>query len=301
MLDIYKTIGGEAYSVAMSALVGCERILRKCPNFTPAIKMLIELSAKQDLESKRNCLTMLDNYYRAGGVRDNDLSMSEFCFAMDCDNIDRAIDIGEDLYTTNNNDVSFIYLLSQAYAKKENFKRAIELHEAALHIEGKPIETNPDLLALKRQYLNQQVKEVEKQIEHSPNDPQYLDTYGDLMNDLGNHNKALAAYQKASQKPSEKSDIYKAKYAFQLLLKGPSFYSEAQIAFKEAVLQPTQDETVQNDLKAIFYRAARLVCAEQQWDFALELFKRIFRVDASYKDTVSQIDRIEGILRSKKK
>ncbi|MDD4279838.1 MAG: hypothetical protein PHX74_08915 [Candidatus Sumerlaeales bacterium] len=301
MFETYKTLTRTSVTPNVIMAQGCKRILKNTPAFAAPIDEIMKFAGETGTVTEEECLQYLDKFYEAGGMREPKRTMAEFRIAAKLPQSARALELASKIVADNANDLDLLKLAASIYEEHHIFDKAIEITTTLVKNEGKEPATNKTILRLKDKWRDDKIADTKKQMENDPNNPVLLDVYGDLMHEANRRNEALAAYQKASQKHSPLADVYRAKYAYEMLLKGPSFYSEAQLAFKSAELTPEQDAEIQDSIKNIFYRSAKLVRSENQWDFALELLKRIFRVDASYLNTVSQIDEIEGLIRSKRK
>lgn len=284
-----------------------ERILGKAPAFTPALDNLLVLARKADTATQANALVCLDNFYANGGECNEARACTELLLAVRCADFARGRRLCEMIFGQQpaHNDIATatdecLELAMEVYTHETEYEHAIAVREETCKRKKLQPETDTMLIGLKKKANEKREAQLRKQIADTPADPELWNALGDLMHLMGRRNDAITAYQKAAQRKTEKEDVYRAKYAYELLLKGPSFYGEAEIAFKEVNLDHEMPPEYQETIKALLHLAARVVTNENQWDFALELYKRIFRIDAGYANTVAEIDRIEGILRTKR-
>jgi tetratricopeptide (TPR) repeat protein len=134
------------------------------------------------------------------------------------------------------------------------------------------------------------IAEIQALFAKGASTPELHEELGDLFHDFGQLNEAIAEYQRSALNDRERR-IARAKLGYVLARKG--MYLEADEALQEADLRSDLSAEAQSSLKALFYSSAQMMEEDGQDERALDLYRRIFRVDAAYRDVVSHIERLQ--------
>jgi tetratricopeptide (TPR) repeat protein len=151
---------------------------------------------------------------------------------------------------------------------------------------------NADVVALlqtlgesrKRHRLGQ----LQQIIENEPDNYAAHMEAGDIHGALGETRKSIACYQKAIHEPKYKNfaGVKLANAMIELRM-----FDLAEESLNEIELRAETREA-EDFLKKMCYQAAESFRQEAMHDKAMKLYKKIFRVDAAYKDVVDKIEQL---------
>jgi tetratricopeptide (TPR) repeat protein len=116
------------------------------------------------------------------------------------------------------------------------------------------------------------------------------DGVGDLYVAMGEAKKAIPYFQRASQEPELRSlALGKLASAMSRL----RMFDLSEETLDEVKLGAESPER-QNQLKVLFFDVAEIFESEEMTDRALKFYKKIFRVDASFRNVVDKIEALGG-------
>ncbi|MGC8740165.1 MAG: tetratricopeptide repeat protein [Candidatus Sumerlaeaceae bacterium] len=289
VFKLYQILSEETIAGAHVLLEGAQKILHENPHHLPSLLFLAQNAA----EAGRNesALNYLDRYVAAGGEKNATVLRLEFELALSLGLEDRARDAGYELLKIDSSNKPLLVTLAQLAAKRKQFSEALALAVRAQALDpGDP--------AVRELVKNYQEKERRARIEELrnslTNDPEkdglvHLEL-GDIYHDLGQLNDAIVEYQKATLAP-DSSNVAAAKLGYVLAFKG--LYDDARDMLSRVQLSPKDRSDEAAKLKALLYRAAELMEKDGEIAAALQTFKRIFHVDAGYRDVVAKIEKLQ--------
>lgn len=272
------------------------KILLHNPDYLPAL--LEEARYLKANGEGQSALGFLERYTSAGGERTPETAQLEMEAAEGGGDLDRADAAGEDLLAFRPEDQQLRMHLADIAVRRKDFGKALERMRAVLEVEPE----RPGLQLLIRQTEKQaseaRVEQLREQISRNLDSPALREELGDLVHDLGRLNEAIVEYQRAShQDPSR--HIARAKLAYVLARKG--LYSDAEEALTRTELRPDQPADEQASLKALFYSVADIMADDNEETRALALLKRVFHVDAGYRDVLPRIEQLQRLVAKKRK
>ncbi len=290
-LRVHETYGrmtGAAMDPDVVLREGAERILHEVPDFAPALLDLARINAKSG--DPADALEFLNRYLDGGGQRTDETLRIEFEACRQMGKTRRALEAGEALLAAHPKETGLLVDMARLLENEENFAGAIACLQRARETDHDNAEIRRSIKDLETRRKRQRIGEIATALHETPNDHEILEELGDLHHDFGEWNEAIVAYQRAAHSPT-RHDIANAKLGYVLACKG--MFAEAQEAFGEAGLRTDQNPDEQKKVKALFYGAGELMEADKQGSLALAIYKRIFRVDAGYRDVVERIDRLQ--------
>jgi tetratricopeptide (TPR) repeat protein len=211
----------------------------------------------------------------------------------------RALTVGQELLPLAAQNKTLLLALAQLWAKRGKFSEAVALATRALALDPQ----DGVVRALVKQYEESQrrsrIAELRQALTNDPEHdaPLHLEL-GDLLHDFGELNEAIVEYQRATLGQTC-GNIARAKLGYVLASKG--LFGEAEETLNEVQLHVGQPSEESAKLKALLYRAAELMEKSGEISAALKIYKRVFRVDAGYRDVVAKIERLQHMEKKEKK
>ncbi len=221
--------------------------------------------------------------------------------------------IGEDeaRLKTEPNNLKVVRRLAELYTQKKQFERALELYE---RIKNSEMGNDPSLeraindtivrrfdsqleqldpaapdyaeqsAKIQAEKLEFQVTDCQKRVERYPTDLAIRFEMGQLYFQTGKYSEAIQEFQKAQQNPHKR--LASMSFLAQCFAKRKMFDLAArklQDAIKE---KPVFDE----EKKDLVYNLGSVLESMGKKDEAIEQFKQIYEMDASYKDVTAKVE-----------
>jgi tetratricopeptide (TPR) repeat protein len=243
-------------------------------------------------------LAAFDRYAEAGGNVDQDVMRTELEAAEQAGNLKRALRTGQSLLASDPENTELLSLVGRLARGAEDFPRAIEYLQKATQLDPDSFEYRRQVREATETMKKNRITEIKSQLEKTPGDRDLLEELGDLYHDFDLLNEAIASYQRAGRNEPERR-IPRAKQGYVLARKG--LFTDADEILQEAELRTDLPEEEQEKLKNLFFITAQLMEEEEEQARALELYRRIFRVDAGYRDVVEHIERLQVTSKKKEK
>jgi len=141
-----------------------------------------------------------------------------------------------------------------------------------------------DLLIRKRK--RQRIDELESELAANGESSELHFEKGDLHEQFQEYDHAIAHFQKAAR-GSELQNLATARLGHCLALRG--MFDLASETLSQ--VQLSANESQQDELKSLLYDSGLLFEEEGLGQRALDVYKAIFRADASFRDIVSRLSR----------
>jgi tetratricopeptide (TPR) repeat protein len=292
---VCERMAGESLHPAEILREAAERILTTVPDHVPSLLALTRVSHETGRHAE--ALDCLDRLAAAGFAMTREMRQIEFESGLAAGNLSRAAAAGSALLSETPDDKDLLMRIAQMEADLGRYDSAIShlKHARAVHPDDHTIALF--LRKVEDQRKSARMEEIRRRLETHPRDDGLLEELGDLHHDFSQLNEAIVAYQRAAHARPD-NQVARAKLGYVLARK--EMFSDAEETFAEVTLSVEQDDHVQTRLKALFYKAAEVAEDENQFDLALTLYKRVFRVDAGYRDVVTRIERLERLAKGKK-
>lgn len=290
---LYRDMSSETLHGTNLLLEGVQKILQSNPTHAPSLRFAAQNAAEAG--RPQEVLEYLERFLAAGGEATSDILRLEFEAFVQLGQDERAIEVGRRLLELAPSDARLATALATLLAKRDCFEEAARLISRATALDP----TNPELKTMAARYeekrrlarIEQLRASLTNDAEHDA--PLHMEL-GDLMHDFGRLNEAIVEYQKAAF-GKQLHNMACAKLGYVLAFKG--LYGEAEEILEEVKLSPEQSSEENAKLKALLFRSAELFEKDNEFARALGIYKRIFRVDAGYRDVVSKIEKLQRLVK----
>lgn len=296
VFDLYRAMARESLTPDVVLREGAEKVLRDVPDFAPALITLAEVATREGDHAA--AMRHLTNYLDSGGEASEETTRMAFGAYRNLGQHAEAITAGEQLLQLHPQDKDLLLAMADLLSVAGN-------HDGALGCLGRLREMDPDDLEIRRrisqaenQRKRHRLEELAEQVRSSAEPGHAMEELGDLYFDLGQFNDAIVTYQRAALQPGM-HDVATAKLGYVLARK--EMFTEAQEALAEVELRIDQQTDEQRKLKRLLFKTAELMENEKRVDEALAVYKRVFRVDAGYRDVVERIERLQRIQKQPRK
>ena len=263
----------------------CQAILRLYPQHQPTLFTVADLSFRRqnwsrflDIESQLEELGVAPDAQRLENVFEAASQLRDFR---------RAASAAERLIERRPADVALRVRASDLYATMADFDKAQEHLREAQKRDFHNAEVVKRMQGLAKKRRDHRLKEIEESLAQSPDDADanHLEA-GDIYIAMDQAKKAVGHYQ-AVAPASPLRNLARGKLARAMAQLGMFDLVDETLA--ETKLDVTDNDEAQR-LKAIVYEIADLYEGQAEHDRAVNLFKKIFRVDAAYRDVVDRIE-----------
>lgn len=265
-----------------------QKILREQPNHQPAL--LSEVNYAFNTATPQEALAALDRYYAAGGTANAGLRIRELDAAISIEDIDRAEQAGAAVLHDHPKDPELLTRMADVSGRRGDYDLALQRLRTAAEVDPENVQYRRLIRNMDEQRKRARIATIQSMFAQGQSSADLREELGDLYHDFGQLNEAIAEYQRSAQGAPDRR-IARAKLGYVLARKG--MYVEADEALRDADLKPDLPEDEKNSLKALLYSSAQMMLDDGQDERALELFRRVFRVDAAYRDVVAQIERLQ--------
>jgi len=262
----------------------CQRILQNDPNHVPSLRKLGEVYRKQQKWQEA-----ADVYSKLLELGAPDAARCQKALFEACTHLhrpDQALKIALELVREHPRDMELRLQIVQLYAAGDRFDEAFEhlqIAQSQDYYNADVVRMMQDLKARKRAH---RLATLLATIEKEPGHTAALMEAGDLYNEIGDTKKAIACYQRVAHDPSLKDRAgVKLAYAMTQL----RMFDLAEETLDEVSLRSDNPE-LETMLKKYCYDVAEVFREEVMHDRALKFYKKIFRVDAAYRDVVDKIE-----------
>jgi tetratricopeptide (TPR) repeat protein len=272
-----------------------QRILTRKPDH--AASLLAEAEYYHNNGDARQALEYYDRLVATGTPLDVDVRTLELDAAENAGDLQRAVDAGQRLLAEQPENLALLSRVGRLAVQLGEFPQAIGYLQKATDMEPDSFEHRRELRNAVETMKKARMEAIREELKARPGDRDLLEELGDLHHDFDQLNEAIASYQRAGINDPNRR-VPKAKQGYTLAKKG--MFTDADEILKEADLRSDLPEEEQDKLKTLFFTTAQLMEREDEQDRALELYRRIFRVDAGYRDVVSHIERLQTTAKKKR-
>jgi tetratricopeptide (TPR) repeat protein len=287
LLQLYRQMADRSLDPAQALIEGCLKILARAPNHLPTRQELA--FARRSLQDWAGVIDALDPPLLADdpGLMSEDKALWVEA-ASRLGRAEDAIRVGEPLTGVLADEISFVMLMIGLYQEREDHEgawRVFEKGRAAL-----PDEPRLEKIESKIAQNRKKYRLTRLQAQHTENNLTAHEHFekAELHRDLGDYANAIIHYQRAADE-EELALVALAKMAVSLCDRGMIDLAYETIAPIELTREIVEKYP---ELKDSFFSVARSLEKMKRTEECIELYKRIFRVDAGYGDVVERLQRL---------
>jgi len=266
----------------------CKTILKLAPKHVPTLATLADLMFRR--KSWSQALDLAEQMEKMGHPPDAARLEQVFEAAAQLRDFARAARAGERLVERRPNDVALRVRVADLYVLKGDFEKALEHLREGQKRDFHNAEVITRMQGLARKRREHRLHELEEILKSEPANAEAHLEAGDIYVEMEKPKVAVGHYQ-AVPAESPLKNLARGKLARAMAQLG--MFDLADETLEETSLEVNDpDEALR--LKAIVYEIADLLEGQGEHDRALSLFKKIFRVDAAYRDVVDRIELLTG-------
>lgn len=288
MLELFKEMAPQALEPDAFLEEGCRKILSRAPDHLPSRVILGDVYMRTG-----NWEGVLKNYERIMADTSTDLAL-EIRFqciqaARRAGRLDDAERFGLEIFKRKQDDVDFLVEMIELFEEKGDHAKAYEVFKGAFKLfpgDTRLQEMERTIAEKERRSRLQALDNLESKGGLTPR--QHYEK-AELHRQFGDSQDAIVHYQRAADETAI-HDLAMAKMAVCLCERrmfdlADETLDQIQLTKELARKHP--------EMRNLFYRVADHLDVEQMKDSALKYFKRLFQVDASFRDVVARIERLE--------
>jgi len=265
---------------------GCRQILRQQPNHLPSLKSQATLLVKGG--HHRDAARVLGKILDLSPPARDDLVPMLFEVYYQLGDADRAIPYGEELLSRDPRNLNLHLRLRELFIKRDDHRGAIRIIKQALELAPDNRQLREMLQESELRLKESQLELLREQLEALPDQPALLHEMADLYLEFARLNDAITAYQKAAQNAEGNlRNLCLIKLAHCLASK--QMFDLADETVRELDLREKDPEHLE-EIKRHLYEVALLLEEHEQLERALQIHKKLFKIDAGYKDVVTRIE-----------
>lgn len=262
----------------------CQRILQRVPNHLEALRRMGEVSQREHRFADMVHYFVL--YTVHGGESTDEISKFLFEAYENLNDYKNAKSYGEKMVEAHPESDTFALRLAQLAFKATQYDEALHFARVARDRNGENLETRRLVNKIDRIRRESVAAELQAKLDGGKADGQDLEDLADLYLSLDQLDKTIPLYQRAARDP-ERETRAKAKLAVCLAQKGLHDLADETLA---GIQIPNDSEETPLFLD-LLYQVASQFEAERMIERAGRLYKKIFLVDAGYRDVVKKIEK----------
>ena len=269
---------------------GTSRILDQMPKHLPSL--MSEIKYHNSAGRAKEALQYLDRYRDAGGPANAGLNELELEASLAAGDLDRAERVGTSLLADSPGNAQLLAGMAEVALNRQQFRLSVERYNAAAAAD--PSNHHYRLKAKKADEARRRARiaDLHSLVAADPANSAAQEELADLHHDFGELNEAISHYQKASlANPASPWRIPRTKLAYVLARK--RLFQETEDTLSEIDLPPTLPSEEMLSLKSLLYNTALLLEEEGEPNRAFQIYRRIFRVDAGFKDVVERVEMLQ--------
>ncbi len=286
VLDFYRIMAQQSLHPTEILREGCRKILKINSTYLPAIKTLGQLMKESgDLQG------MIDYYVRGielDAAQMGDVAQDLFDAYYSLKQYEKAAEFGAEAIERDPYRLDSYKKLARTYEHLTRYRDALLTLDKAKRLDTQDRELYELMKKMDRQLKEERALELRDLLDREPDNAEYHVELADLYSIFGRYTEAILHYQKAGQQ-ALLANLCKAKLAWCLAKKGMTDMAEESLAeVKLTIEDPDELAAIKNIIYDIgfLYEEARMPSK------ALRMYKRVFRIDAGFRDVVERIERL---------
>ena len=266
-------------------LESCEKILSVKPDFLPAIEWIGEYMREN--ERREEMTEYYKKYFEVSGDKPLIMLKNMFRTYLLMGKEEEIINCGRDIIAQDSKDAEVIKEIGKILKKKGKFNEALEYFDRVRKLDNQDREAIILFKEVSDTIKNNRIQELEKELEKEPDKFDKHYELALLYFDFKRLNEAIKHFQRAVNS-EELRDLSKTYLALSLVRKG--LYDIAYETIEDLELTYGTDEK-SHRLKELFYEIGVNFEKNMKDDKAEVVYKKIFMIDASFRDIVSKIEK----------
>jgi len=270
---------------------GCRQILRQQPTHLPSLKSHAALLIKGG--HHREAARVLGKILELSPSARDDLMPMLFEVYYQLGDSDRAIPYGQELLSRDAQNLNLYLRLRELFVKRDDHRGAIRIVQQALEFAPDNRQLREMLAESEQRLKENRLQSLRQQLDLSPDQPALLHEVADLHAGFGHLNEAITAYQRSAQNAEGNlRALCLIKLAHCLANK--QMFDLADETLRDLEVREKDPEHLE-DIKRYLYEVGQLFELDEQFDRALQIHKKLFKIDAGYKDIVSKIEMLSHL------
>lgn len=262
----------------------CEKIIRRQPNHLQSLKALGALHDREHQFTETVHYYML--YVAHGGEATPEVAGALFEAYAELGDFTNALKFGQPLIDAEPADDRRPMRLAEIALKVKALEVAEKWAEVTLQRNAKNTTAQRIAREVRSQQHEKESAELQRRVDAGTATPADLERLADILQEQKKFDAAIPLFQRAAR-DAARTTRAKAKLALCLAEKG--LYDLANETLQG--VEPPTDPDEGRDILELLYMVARHFEDERMTERAVEIYKRIFRCDAGFKDVVKKIER----------
>jgi tetratricopeptide (TPR) repeat protein len=202
--------------------------------------------------------------------------------------LERGVEVARRLLDRHHREVENLKILARLYQQHGQLDEARRCFLCAREVDNQDRELHDAIATLDEEIRQDRIHEIEMLLEKEPENTALHHELGDLFYSFKRYTEAIPHLQRAEADPAI-ANLCRAKIAHALALRGMLDLAHETLA--EVKLQAQSPEQLET-LKAIHFNVGEIFREAGQSERALDAFKRLFRVDAGYRNVVQKLEKL---------
>jgi tetratricopeptide (TPR) repeat protein len=266
----------------------CDRILQVDPTHRRSLEWMA--CHAHSVGDWPVAVAMFDRWFEVDAAARENLENLQLLFdaLVGRSDLERGVKVARALLEAHHQEANNLKALATLYQQHGRLEEAKQCFLRARGVDSQDREVHQSIRALDEEIRLDRIHEIQVVLEREPDNTDLHHELGDLLYSFQRYTDAIPHLQRASA-DSTIANLCRAKIAHALAnrrLLDMAHETLAEVALESG--DPKQLEA----LKAIFFNVGEIFREEGQRERALETFKRLFRIDAAYRDVVKRIEKL---------
>jgi tetratricopeptide (TPR) repeat protein len=266
----------------------CDRILQADPNHRRCLEWMA--CHGHSVGDWNLAVAMFDRWFAvdpAAGENHENLQLL-FEALVGRSELERGVTVARALLEAHHQEADNLKALAALYQEHGRLEEAKQCFMRARGVDSQDRDVHQAIRALDEEIRLDRIHEIQVLLEREPDNTGLHHELGDLLYSFQRYTDAIPHLQRASADAAI-ANLCRAKIAHALANR--RLLDMAHETLAEVALE-SNDAKQLDALKAIFFNVGEIFREEGQRERALETFKRLFRIDAAYRDVVKRIEKL---------
>lgn len=235
-------------------------------------------------------VAMFDRWFEADSAARESLENLQLLFdaLVGRSDLERGVKVARVLLESHHQEANNLKALALLYQQHGRLEEAKQSYMRARGMDSQDRDVHQAIRALDEEIRLDRIHEIQVRLERESDNTDLHHELGDLLYSFQRYTDAIPHLQRASADATV-ANLCRAKIAHALANR--RLLDMAHETMAEVALE-SDDAKQLEALKAIFFNVGEIFREEGQRERALETFKRLFRIDAAYRDVVKRIEKL---------